>query len=181
MSSSASKNNKNQIVTYKGRVLHTQVFSALCTSDPKIKEVADAFSEFWKNGYHPDLGKHAAFARPSEILNLNVRHSHVDTQDYTPEESSTDIRGKKSAWDEWKNIASVMVKYTPTSDSFLVYSVNHNRDALLMFFIDNDAHKETEKQEFTEAAISISYNFFDKTNTNPMPLDEDLFADKWKK
>lgn len=111
MSSSASKNNKNQIVIYKGRVLHTQNFSDLCTSDPKLKEVADAFSKFWKYGYHTDLSKHAAFARPSEILNLNVRHSHVDTQDYTPEDSNTDISGKKSVWDGWKSIASIMVKH----------------------------------------------------------------------
>lgn len=182
MSSSASQNN-NQVVTYKykGRVLHTQNFSTLYSSDPKIKEVADAFSQFWKNGYHPDLGKDAAFARPDEMLKLNVRHAHYDLKDYIPESSKKDHSGKKSSWDAWKNIASVNVKYIPTSDSFLVYSVNHNRDALVMFFIDDDAHSETEQAEFKEAAISVSYSFFDQTKTQPMPLDEDLFADKWKK
>lgn len=71
MSSSASQNNKNQVVTYKGRVLHTQNFSALCASDPELKKIAEAFKQFWKKGYHPDMGKDAAFARPKEILNLN--------------------------------------------------------------------------------------------------------------
>lgn len=179
MSSSASQNN-NPVVTFKGRVLHTQNFSALCVSEPKIKEVAEAFKQFWKNGYHPEIGKDAAFARPTEILNLNVRHSHVDNQDYIPEDSKNDHSGKKSSWDAWKNIASVKVKYTPTSDSFLVYSVNNNRDALLMFFVDTDAHSESEKEEFTEAAINISYSFFEKTKSQPMPLDEDLFSTKWE-
>lgn len=180
MSSSASQNNKNQVVTYKGRVLHTQNFSALCASDPKVQEVADAFKEFWKNGYHPDIGKDAVFARPREVLDLHVRHSHIDTKNYVPENNVTDVRGKKSVWDNWKNIASVKVKYSPTSDSFLVYSVNHCRDALVMFFIDNDAHDETERLAFAESVISISYSFFDQTNTTAMPLSEDLFSDKWK-
>ncbi|MDX6917483.1 hypothetical protein R9X49_20450 [Pectobacterium carotovorum] len=180
MSSSASQNNSNTVVTYKGRVLHTQKFSALCASDPKLKGVADAFKDFWKNGYHPDIGKDAAFARPTEILSLHVRHSHVDTGAYTPEDSKTDVSGKKSAWDNWKDIAAVDVRYTPTSNSFLVYSVNKNRDALLMFFLDSDAHNASEQTAFTEAAISISYDFFDKTKSDAMPLDEDLFSDKWK-
>lgn len=180
MSSSASQNSKNQSVTYKGRVLHTQKFSAFCSSDPKIQEVADAFKEFWKTGYHPDMGKDAAFSRPAEILDLNVRHTHTDLKDYVPEDSDKDHSGKKSSWDAWKNIASVKVKYTPTSNSFLVYSVNHNRDALVMFFIDSDAHSLTEKEEFKESAIRISYDFFEKTKTQPMPLDEDLFDEKWE-
>lgn len=179
MSSSASQSN-NPVVTFRGRILHTQVFSALCASDPKVKEIADAFKQFWKEGFHPDLGKDAAFARPKEILSLNVRHAHVDTKNYVPEESDKDHSGKKSSWDAWKSIASVKVKYTPTSDSFLVYSVNHNRDALLMFFIDADAHNESEKEEFKESAIKISYAFFDQTKTIAMPLDEDLFSNKWE-
>lgn len=178
MSSSASQN--NTVITYKGRVLLTQNFLALCASEPKVKEISDAFKQFWKNGYHPDIGKDAAFSRPAEILKLNVRHSHVDAQDYIPEESKNDHSGKKSSWDAWKNIASVKVKYTPTSDSFLVYSVNDNRDALLMFFVDTDAHSESEKEEFTEAAISVSYSFFEQTKSQPMPLDEDLFSTKWE-
>ncbi|EPF6608289.1 hypothetical protein RFG51_000816 [Klebsiella aerogenes] len=178
MSAPPEKEKPEQI--YKGRVLHTMKFSALCLSDAKVKEVADAFKEYWFTGYHPDIGKDAAFARPKEILDLHVRHSHVDVGDYTSEESSTDILGKKSSWDMWKKIASVKVKYTPTSNSFLVYSVNHNRDALVMFFIDADAHKVSEQEEFKEAAIEISYKFFEGTKTQPMPLDEDLFSDKWK-
>ncbi|WP_337083677.1 hypothetical protein [Citrobacter freundii] len=180
MSSSASQNNKNQVVTYKGRVLHTQNFSALCASDPELKKIAEAFKQFWKKGYHPDMGKDAAFARPKEILNLNVRHTHSDIKDYVSEDSDKDHSGKKSSWDAWKNIASVKVKYTPTSDSFLVYSVNHNRDALVMFFVDSDAHNITEKDEFKEAAIEISYAFFEQTKTQPMPLEEDLFGEAWE-
>ena len=181
MSSSAPQNKNQQMITYKGRVLHTQNFSALCASDPKLKHVADAFTQYWKTGYHPDLGKDAAYARPKEILELHVRHSHIDLQDYEPEESKEHHSAKKSAWDAWKNIASVKVKYTPTINSFLVYSVNNNRDALVMFFIDSDAHNQSEMDEFKEKAISVSYIFFEKTKTNPMPLDEDLFDEKWEK
>ncbi|EJG2923586.1 type II toxin-antitoxin system YafO family toxin [Escherichia coli] len=180
MSSSASQNDKNQIVRYKGRVLHTHNFSALCASDLELKKVSDAFTQYWKTGYHPSLGKDAAFARPTEMLKLNVRHTHVDNQDYIPEDSDKKHTGKKSSWDAWKNIASVQVKCIPTSDCFLVYSVNHNRDALVMFFVDADAHNITEQEEFKEAAITISYQFFEKTKTEPMPLEEDLFSDKWK-
>ncbi len=179
MSSSAPQNKKKQVFTYRGRVLHTQNFSALCASDPELKKIADAFKQFWKTGYHPDMGKDAAFARPKEILKFNIRHTHSDLKDYVPEDSDKDHSGKKSSWDAWKNIASVKVKYTPTSDSFLVYSVNHNRDALVMFFLDDDAHSKSEKDEFTESAISISYAFFEQTKTKAMPLSEDLFDKKW--
>lgn len=180
MSSSASQNNQNQVVTYKGRVLHTRNFSALCASDPELDKIAKAFTQFWKTGYHPDMGKDAAFSRPTEILNLNVRHTHTDLKDYVPEDSDKNHSGKKSSWDDWKNIASVKVRYTPTSDSFLVYSVNHNRDAFVMFFVDADAHNETEKEEFKEAAITLSYVFFEQSKTQPMPLGEDLFDEKWE-
>ncbi|WP_395490891.1 hypothetical protein ACG1VR_10550 [Cedecea davisae] len=180
MSSSASQNDKEQVYTYKGRVFHTKNFSTLCNSDPELQKIADAFAQFWKNGYHPDFGKNAAFARPAEILNLHVRHSHVDTKNYTPEESDKNIRGKESAWDAWRNIGSVAVRYAPTSDSFLIYSVNEKRDALVMFFVDENAHSSSEKKELTESMISISYKFFEQTKTKEMPLDEDLFSDKWK-
>lgn len=49
-----------------------------------------------------------------------------------------------------------------------------------MFFVDADAHNITEQEEFKEEAITISYQFFEKTKTEPMPLEEDLFSDKWK-
>ncbi|WP_433647472.1 hypothetical protein [Kosakonia pseudosacchari] len=180
MSSSASQNKNQQTVTFKGRVLHTQTFSALCASDAKAQEVADAFKQYWKNGYHPDLGKDIPFARPKEILNLHVRHTHVDTGNYVPEDSQKDKNGKKSAWDKWKKIGSVKFTYSPTSNSYLVYSVNNNRDALLMFFVDKDAHSLSELDAFTDKAISITYAFFESTESGAMPLDEDLFSDKWK-
>lgn len=50
-----------------------------------------------------------------------------------------------------------------------------------MLFMDKDAHNETEQEEFKEAAISISYSFFEQTKNQRMPLGEDLFAGKWKK
>ena len=49
-----------------------------------------------------------------------------------------------------------------------------------MFFVNADAHNETEKGEFTEAAIAVSYAFFEQTKTQPMPLEEDLFDEKWE-
>ena len=48
-----------------------------------------------------------------------------------------------------------------------------------MFFVDDAAHNKTEKEEFKESAITISYVFIEKTKTQAMPLNEDLFADKW--
>lgn len=180
MSSSVPPDGDKPKPIYKGRVFHTGKFSALCTSDTEVQKIADAFKQYWQDGYHPDIGKNAAFARPKEILNLNVRHAHCDNKDYTPENSNEDINGKKSSWDAWKNIGSVKLTRVPTSDSFLVYSVNHNRDALVMFFISTDAHSATEVEDFTESAITISYEFFKQTKTNAMPLDEDLFSAKWE-
>lgn len=180
MSSSVPPDGDKPNPIFKGRVLHTGKFSTLCTSDTEVKKIADAFKQYWLDGYHPDIGKNAAFARPKEILNLNVRHAHCDNKDYTPENNKKDINGKKSTWDAWKNIGSVKVTRVPTSDSFLIYSVNHNRDALVMFFISTDAHSATEVEDFTESAISISYEFFSQTKTSAMPLDEDLFSEKWK-
>lgn len=49
-----------------------------------------------------------------------------------------------------------------------------------MFFVDSDAHNITEKDEFKEAAIEISYAFFEQTKTQPMPLEEDLFGEAWE-
>ncbi|QPT15238.1 type II toxin-antitoxin system YafO family toxin [Serratia rubidaea] len=175
-------NKPKQTYTFKGRVFHDVAFSEFCKSDPELQKVADAFKSYWLNGYHPDIGKSIAFSRPKEVLDLCVMHSHVDTKDYTPEESKSHISGKKSSWDAWKRIGSVSVKMhrPPTSDSFIVYSVNNNRDALVIFFLDADAHSMTESSELMESAIKTSYRFFEQTKSQAMPLDEDLFSDKWK-
>lgn len=182
MSSSASQSNTNQTYTFKGKIFHTKNFTKQCVNDVALKSVADAFKEFWLNGYHPDFGKHAAFARPEELLNLHVRHSHVDAQDYTPEDSFVDVKGKKSVWDKWKNIysSSFTCQHVPTSNSFLVYAVNNRRDAFVMAFIYSDAHSETETAEMKEFFTSVSYEVYQKSQTYPMSLDEDLFSEKWK-
>jgi len=58
--------------------------------------VANAFAQYWKAGYHPDLVKDIPFARQKKILELHVKHAHYDLKDYVPENSDKDHAGKKS-------------------------------------------------------------------------------------
>ncbi len=143
--------------------------------DFTLRDLKDAFKQYWSTGYHPSLGKDAAYARPVEILKLSVRHAHVDQGVY---KEGGNFTSTEKCWDLWK---AGIGKTRPSSDACLIYVVNKNRDALVTAFIDDNAHSITETAEYMDRIIERAYWFFDQTKSDAMPLEEHdaLFDDKW--
>ncbi|SAA17202.1 Uncharacterised protein [Enterobacter hormaechei] len=177
-------NQKVTSIKFKGQVYLSPAFSTL-----KAKEIAEntsttyrdleaAFKHYWATGYHPEFGKDAAYARPKEILALSVRHVHHDNGDYVVSSAPEDFSATNQCWHEWKSGTS---KKRPSSDAFVVYTVTDKRDALLISYMDANAHSDSEKSEMMEDIIKVTYKFHEWKRSKPMPLDDhlSLFDDKW--
>jgi len=179
MSSSASQSNGSTTVVYKGKVYATKKFADECAISPELQSLKEAFKQFWTTGRHPDFGKDVAYGRPAEIRSLHIRHTHIDNGDYVDEDSEKNKSAKESFWILWKQ-KTEQAKVVPTSNSYLVYAVNHQRDAALLSYLSDDAHETSELSEYTEDLIRMAYSFYSNSKSTAMPLEEDLFSDKWK-
>lgn len=168
---------------FKGRVFLSPAFSDLKkqeenATDKPFTDLERDFKAYWRNGAHPRFGKDAAFARPNEILALNVRHLHSDNGDYLVSNDPKDFTGTEKCWDDWRSGKSWT---RPTSNAFVIYTVAENRDALLIAYIDQDAHEAAERFQIMEDVIKVTYSFYSKMKCQPMPLEEHqyIFDDKW--
>ncbi|MEX9223566.1 hypothetical protein AB7W86_07550 [Providencia rettgeri] len=176
--SSAAPNNQKYQITYKGKVYHTQDFADACLNCEGLKEYADAFKAFWLTGYHPSIGKDIETRKPREMLiDKHVRHAHVDTGNYAPEENKKHPNATKSSWLIWRTQIE-LAKVEPTSDAYLIYAVNDKRDAILISFIEDGAHKKSEEAQYLEYIMEKADFFYEKTSKR-MPLGENMFSDKW--
>ncbi|MBC6385844.1 type II toxin-antitoxin system YafO family toxin [Proteus mirabilis] len=160
---------------YCGIVYRTKKFADACLKNPEGEQLYNAFKDHWLKGYSPFFGKDILFARPDEALTLHIRHSHADSGQYEPEDSNKQHSAKESCWKKWKD---GYVYRVPTSDSWLIYAVNENRDAMVMDYI-HKAHEVTQCIQYMDQYIEITYSFLSYTKCNQMPYDEDPFDDKW--
>lgn len=176
----------NQNITqfkFKGRVFLSPAFQSVKLAEENLAEkpfteLEKDFKDYWRNGAHPRFGKDAAFARPNEILALNVRHLHSDNGQYLESKDPKDYTGTEKCWEEWRKGNS----YTrPASNAFVLYTVTENRDAMLIGYLDRDAHEKTERQEVMEDIIAVTYSFYAHMKCKAMPLEEHefIFSDKW--
>jgi hypothetical protein len=53
--------------------------------DDYLYDLKEAFKVYWSKGFHPDIGQDAHFAKPSKILTLSVRKSHIRQDTYSNE------------------------------------------------------------------------------------------------
>ncbi|MDF7659058.1 hypothetical protein PUG81_08755 [Erwiniaceae bacterium L1_54_6] len=51
--------------------------------DDYLYDLKEAFKVYWSKGFHPDIGQDAHFAKPSKILTLSVRKSHIRQDTYS--------------------------------------------------------------------------------------------------
>lgn len=176
----------NQNVTqfkFKGRVFLSPAFQYLkakekVLEDKPLTDLEADFKDYWRNGNHPRFGKDAAFSRPGEILALNVRHLHSDNGQYLESKMPNDYTGTEQCWENWRNGKSYI---RPASNAFVLYTVTDQRDALLIGYLDRDAHTMTERSDYMENVIHVTYQFYTQMGFKPMPLEEHefVFSDKW--
>lgn len=176
MSSNSSRSDLVDKREFKGLIYFSTSYRILEQNNPAALYFHEAFKSFWRNGFHPSIGKYIPFSRPTEILSLSLCHAHVDAGAYSGRSKTS----TKECWDSW---ATGIGWIRPTSDSFISYAVNSNRDVYVISYLDDKAHDLSERAEFTDHAISEAYKFYAKTKTTPLPLDQHhtLFDDCWLK
>lgn len=176
-----TKESKSTLI-FKGKVYLSPEYSAfmkedlsLPQPDTTLRDLKDAFKHYWSTGYHPSLGKDAAYARPGEILRLSVRHTHTDQGIYREDK---EYSSTKECWDAWK---AGYGNTKPSSNACLIYVVNNQRDAMLTAFVDDDAHTITERASYMDKIMQRAYWFFEKTASQAMPLEQHLFLfdERW--
>ncbi|WP_140179444.1 type II toxin-antitoxin system YafO family toxin [Providencia stuartii] len=173
---------------YCGKVFAHPSFADLCAKFPEIKIIYDYFIEYWRNGPHPSLGKDSLFNRPSTARESHVRHSHVNVGKYEAE-GSENYRGTEEHWNKWLDILAAndsgewKNKHSyfkaPTSDAFLVYSVNERRDAIVLDFIPDGSHRITERPSLMEFYTQAVFTHTTSKGMKPFPIDDHPFDEKY--
>ncbi|WGL96495.1 hypothetical protein [Arsenophonus nasoniae] len=173
---------------FKGKVYRTKPFKEICDNNPKFEQLFQEFKTYWQYGPHPLFGKDDLFARPIEAIDYHIRHVHFNNQKYTPENSDKDKRGKESNWNNWAdliamNSPSELIEQrrfkTPTSDSYIVYSVNEHRHSIVMAVISDNAHDKTKKSHIMESFVQTTFETTINKGIKPFPSDCYPFDDAY--
>lgn len=151
---------------YSGKVIPTGDFK----TDDFLISLKDAFKCHWKDGHHPSLGKDTLFERPDEVLGFHLRKVHVNIGQYANYSYSC----KERCWLEWSRGLvddNGDFRPRPTSNAYLIYAVNENRDAALLAYWDPPAHTKANEARWMEYVINFTKLFHEKTQTLPLPRD----------
>ncbi|MBH2979445.1 type II toxin-antitoxin system YafO family toxin [Serratia marcescens] len=153
---------------YNGRIFPTGEFK----TDDFLITLKEAFKCHWRNGHHPDLGKDTLFDRPEEVLGFHLRKVHVNLGQY----ASYSYSCTEECWDEWSFGAideRGAFRAKPTSNAYLIYAVNENRDAALLAYWDPPAHTKANEPVWMESVLNFTRLFHKKTCIAPMSRDID--------
>lgn len=171
---------KNNQPFFKGRVLLAPGYSIAMRDEQakgnnKLVDAKDAFKVYWQTGFHGDLGQDSPFLRPEEIREMGLRKTHIRQTFYPSDRGYT---ATKKAWDKWSS-GNVSIK--PSSNSYLIYTVTENRDAIVSWFFPDNAHKLCDLERVMEEIISSTHELFKKFSLVPMPLAEQahIFDNRW--
>ncbi|MCC7687314.1 type II toxin-antitoxin system YafO family toxin [Serratia marcescens] len=153
---------------YNGKIFPTGEFK----TDDFLITLKEAFKCHWRNGHHPDLGKDTLFDRPEEVLGFHLRKVHVNLGQY----ASYSYSCTEECWDEWSYgpiDERGHFRQKPTSNAYLIYAVNENRDAALLAYWSPPAHTKANESRWMDSIINFTRTFHDKTLTAPMRRDVD--------
>lgn len=167
-------------LTFKGTVYLSKAYKELmleqlAANDNTLFDLKEAFKTYWSKGFAPIFGQDTHFVRPEEIRTLGLRKVHVRQDTYS---SGHGYSSTKKAWDNW---AAGSTHQKPASNSYLIYSVTDQRDAVITAFIDDGAHKMCDQTEYMDGIIDLTLTIFSAKKFNAMPIEDHnyLFDDKW--
>ncbi|MBH3164601.1 type II toxin-antitoxin system YafO family toxin [Serratia marcescens] len=160
---------------YTGGVIPTGEFK----TDQFLISLKEAFKSHWRDGHHPNLGKDSLFERPDEIRNYHLRKVHVNLKSY----ASYSFTSTEQCWSDWsfgKIDEQGNPRPEPTSNAYLIYTVNDKRDAVLLAYWDPPAHTKANEKAWINSIINFARIYHEKTGSAPMPRDIDLWHHLYK-
>ncbi|HEM6921243.1 TPA: type II toxin-antitoxin system YafO family toxin [Providencia rettgeri] len=173
---------------FRGKVYKAPSLVKLCTESPEYNYYFDAFVDYWRYGPHHILGRDVYCTDPDNAIENGLKHVHTDMGLYIPADKK-DYTSLEPHWNKWKTFLAandsdewdpIQFKLKlPTSDSFIVYSINEYRDALVHDVIPCNGHKEIRKMDRIEVYMQQIYKHGLPAGVKAFPSDEYPFDEKW--
>lgn len=164
---------------FQGKVTKHPAYVKLEAENPDIKQYTSEFKRYWLLGFSPLIGKDGILPVPDIYSSNAIGRAHVEPPVKTDETYSSTA----DAWELWGVGTSDVV---PTSNSFLVYCVNDNRECCLLAFLDDkngNSHEILKDPSFRKNMRLRSEEYFKEYGVFPMQKDEHdhVFDEKWFK
>lgn len=172
---------------FRGSVIPHQVYDL--TPGSNSLAAYEIFRDYWTYGFDPEVGLDAPLSQPNSIKALAIGHAHLKPVKFTGRERKDHgYRASEAAWNCWEydrytpGVEAPSLK-TPTSNEWLVYCVDDNRNACLLAHIESAAHQMLKATTAELRAImTLAERWFQAENRAPMQYDEmnQVFSAKWK-
>lgn len=165
---------------FKGKVIKHPAYVQLEKEFSDLTNYTKGFKNYWLNGYDPLIGKDGILPVPEIYCDNAIGRAHVNVIG----KESKSYSSTKAAWDNWSTPGSFSA-VIPTSNTFLIYCVDENRDACLLaylFYNNIDSHKQLTCNTFRSNIKARAKEFYTARDSDPLPVNEhsDLFKEKWK-
>ena len=163
---------------FKGSVTLHPAFVSLKASYPELDCMVSSFKRYWKEGYHPHIGRDSILPVP-DIYQLNaIGRSHVKPIEF----ENLSYSSSETCWNHWGSSSANPV--IPTSNTFLLYCIDENRNACLISYLDSsdkDSHDIIKQPSFRRDMQLRAEEFFNHKKSSGMPVEEhdQLFSEKW--
>lgn len=163
-------------MTLKGRVYVSDNYQEQIEIETRqgmseLQHFLHDFKIYWAKGYHLSFGKDTQFARPFNplpgIIASSIRKAHVRPA-VCPTQQGTSRT--QSAWD------FIGKRSRATSNIYMVYAVNQNRDAYVMALIHR-AHEVTLSDNFMHGLMETADYWYEELEVKPMLVED--HADLW--
>lgn len=167
---------------YRGRVFrHPDYIKYLEDVIPEVAVFTAAFVEFWKNGFHPLIGKGGVMTYPDIYSEQAIGRVHIEP----PVKLDDPYSATADCWRRWASGDETLLVF-PTSNKFLMFCVDANRDACLLGYLDGDdrdAHEVIKDPSYRRDMKARAESFFRSRRSSPMSPqqyeDARLFGDEW--
>lgn len=172
---------------FQGNVRQTKAIERAAKEDIALSDTVKFFTDYWKSGFNPNIGRDEITARPNpppghrhvHILPFNFPHTSRPGTSVTPT-----INEKR--WRDWASQKKLRNEYIrkdqiPTSDACLFYFVDTKRNAYIFHVQFEEAHAYMNSNEFNNLVEKVSYSV-ESSGTHLMSWhdQQELFADKWQ-
>lgn len=169
---------------YRGRVFrHPDYIKYLEDVIPEVATFTKAFVSFWKEGFHPLIGKGGVMTYPDIYSEQAIGRVHLEP----PVKPLEPYSSTAECWMRW-GLQDETLFVFPTSNKFLMFCVDENREACLLGYLDGDdrdSHQVIKDPNFRKNMKARADSFFRSMGTEPMSPElyngERLFGDEWIK
>lgn len=165
---------------YLGRVIRHPAYVETEKSNPALAEYTEGFTQYWRFGYSPIIGKDGILEVPDIYADNAIGRAHVEPDVKDPQSFSS----SDEAWAMWAMPAISAEPVVPTSNSFLIYCVAEDRTCCLLAYLDQgeqDSHAMLNDLSFRREMRNMAERFYKTYRLHAMPVEEhsEIFADKW--